>query len=148
MPDLTPEKRLALGTYVKLIRASEAATARIHRHLAETRLTMSQFGVLEALLHLGPLCQKELGDKILKTSGNITLVVDNLERQGLVSRERSSADRRFVAVSLTQRGRQVIEEIFPRHIQVITEEMAILTPAEQEELGRLCRKLGKQENRE
>jgi MarR family 2-MHQ and catechol resistance regulon transcriptional repressor len=145
MPDLTNQERLALGTYVKLIRASEAATMRIHRHLAETRLTFSQFGVLEALLYLGPLCQKDLGEKILRSSGNITLVVDNLERRDLVRRERSSADRRFVAVSLTEKGRRLIEELFPRHAQAAVGEMAVLTPAEQEELGRLCRKLGKQE---
>ena len=148
MPDLTPGERLALGTYVKLIRAAEASTGRIHRYLADSGLTTSQFGVLEALLHLGPLCQKEIAEKILKTGGNITLVVDNLERQGLVARKRSGADRRFVSVSLTEKGRRLVETIFPRHAQAVAEEMAILTPAEQEELGRLCRKLGKQEKGE
>jgi MarR family 2-MHQ and catechol resistance regulon transcriptional repressor len=141
---LNPEARRALGTYVKLLRAAEAATTRIHRHLAGTGLTASQFGVLEALLHLGPLCQKELGQKILKTSGNITLVIDNLEKQGLVRRERG-ADRRYIMISLTEKGDRLIREVFPRHVEAVTDEISHLSATEQEELGRLCRKLGKRE---
>ena len=142
---VTPEEQSALGAYVKLVRAAEATTARIHRHLAEVRLTPSQFGVLEALLHREPLCQKELGEKILKTSGNITLVVDNLEKRGLVGRQRGERDRRVVTVSLTDEGRRLIQAIFPRHVQAIIGEMSVLTGTEQEELGRLCRRLGRQE---
>lgn len=144
MRTLTGEQQFALGTYVKLVRASEATTARIHQHLAAARLTTSQFGVLEALLHLGPLCQRDLAAKILRSSGDLTLVIDNLERAGLAVRGRSQADRRYVVVSLTGKGRQVIEEVFARHAEVITAELSVLTSAEQKELGRLCRKLGKQ----
>jgi MarR family 2-MHQ and catechol resistance regulon transcriptional repressor len=143
--ECTVEERRAFKTYVKLMRAADSATARIHSHLAPRGLTLSQFGVLEALYSLGPLCQKELGEKILKTSGNVTLVVDNLEKQDLVRRERNAEDRRFVTVSLTDKGHRLIQEMFPRHAGAVREEMAVLTPSEQEELGRLCRKLGKQE---
>ncbi|HEX5324093.1 MAG TPA: MarR family transcriptional regulator [Capsulimonadaceae bacterium] len=139
------DSQLALGTYVKLIRAAESATGRIHRHLAGSRITTSQFGVLEALLHLGPLCQKDLAEKILKSSGNLTLVIDNLERQGLVTRKRSPEDRRFVTITLTKKGLWLIAELFPLHEQAVAREFSVLTGAEQEELGRLCRKLGKQE---
>ena len=74
----------ALNTYVKMMRAVESLTARVHRHLSSVGLTVSQFGVLEALYHLGPLSQREIGQKILRSSGNITLVIDNLEKRGLV----------------------------------------------------------------
>jgi MarR family 2-MHQ and catechol resistance regulon transcriptional repressor len=132
----------ALNAYVKLMRASETLTARIHRHLADAGLNVSQFGVLEALYHLGPLNQTEIAQKILKSSGNITLVIDNLEKRGLVKRRRSAEDRRFYAVDLTAAGRRLIASIFPRHAAKVLEEMKALTSAEQEELSRLCRKMG------
>ena len=88
----------ALSAFVKLIRASESVSARIHRHLADAGLTVSQFGVLEALYHLGPLSQSEIAKKVLKSTGNITLVIDNLEKRDLVKRERQKEDRRYYAV--------------------------------------------------
>jgi len=134
----------ALNAYVKLMRASEAVTGRIHRHLTDAGLTVTQFGVLEALYSLGPLSQRDIGRKILKSSGNITLVIDNLEKRGLVKRERSKEDRRYYAVDLTATGRKMIGTIFPRHAAKVVEEMKSLTGAEQEELSRLCRKMGLQ----
>jgi MarR family 2-MHQ and catechol resistance regulon transcriptional repressor len=98
--------------------------------------------VLEALMHLGPLCQRDLGRKILRSSGNMTLVVDNLEKRRLVQRERSPEDRRYYSVRLTAEGERLIRGIFPPHARAVTETMGALSRAEQEELGRLCRKLG------
>ena len=138
----TKDEVRALNTYVKLMRASESVSARIHGHLAETGLTVSQFGVMEALYHLGPLSQGELAKKILRSSGNITMVIDNLEERGLVKRERNRQDRRSYAVRLTVEGRRLIGSVFPRHAAKIVEEMKALTAAEQEELSRLCRKVG------
>ena len=132
----------ALKTYVKLMRAAESVTARTHRHLSSTGLTISQFAVLESLYHLGPLSQREIGQKILRSSGNITMVIDNLEKNGLVRRERLEADRRFFIVHLTDKGYGLINKIFPPHAAVIAEDLAALTAAEQETLGRLCKKLG------
>lgn len=141
-PKPSPE-RLALATYVKLMRAADSVTARTHRHLAGAGLTSTQFGVLEALYHLGPLCQRDIGRKILKSSGNITTVVDNLEKRDLVLRQPSREDRRFVAVHLTEKGQHLIEDLFPRHAAGIAEELGALSTEEQTELGRLLRKLGR-----
>jgi len=138
----TKDEVRALNAYVKLMRASESVSARIHGYLAEAGLTVSQFGVMEALYHLGPLSQGELAKKILKSSGNITMVIDNLENRGLVKRERNQEDRRFYAVQLTAEGRRLIGSIFPRHAAKIVKEMKALTRTEQEELSRLCRKIG------
>jgi len=132
----------ALRTYVKLMRAAESVTARTHRHLSSTGLTISQFAVLEALYQIGPLSQREIGQKILRSSGNITMVIDNLEKNGLVRRERFEADRRFFIVHLTDKGYQLINKIFPPHAAVIAEDLGVLTAAEQDALGRLCKKLG------
>ena len=78
---LPKSRRQALNLYVKLMRATNRATNAIHRHLQEDNLTHSQFAVLEALYHLGPLCQGELGEKILKSNANLTTVVDSLEKK-------------------------------------------------------------------
>lgn len=132
----------ALNTYVKLMRAAESVSLRTHGHLAEAGLTISQFGVLEALHHLGPLRQTDIAKKILKSSGNITMVIDNLEKRDLVKRENDPGDRRSYAVRLTAAGKKLIGEIFPRHAERIVQGMSILSSAEQEKLGSLCRKLG------
>jgi MarR family 2-MHQ and catechol resistance regulon transcriptional repressor len=132
----------ALNTYTKLMRASDSVTTRVHRVLAATKLTISQFGVLEALYHKGSLCQKDIATKILKSTGNITLVIDNLEKTGLVRRERDCEDRRYVTIHLTEPGLKLITTVFADVEASIVTEMASLTESEQETLGNLCKKLG------
>ena len=138
-----PEQRAALDAFIKLTRAAESVGARAHTTLRDHGLTVSQFGVLEALYHLGPLCQKELAGKLLKSGGNLTTVVDNLQNRGLVGRQHRPGDRRFVVVNLTTGGRERIAGLFPAHAAHIAAEMAVLSAAEQNQLGRLCRKLGR-----
>ncbi len=135
-------ERDVLSTYVKLVRASETVTAATHRHLADKKLTISQFGVLETLYHLGPLCQAEVARKNLKSTANMTTVVDNLEKRGLVERVRSSEDRRYITLHLTEAGFQLIKEIFPAHVQGLVKGFSVLTAEEQQQLGMLCKKLG------
>ncbi len=137
------EERRALDAYIKLMRATESVTGRINNHLREHGLTASQFGVLEAIYHLGPMCQSDLARKILKSSGNLTTVIDNLSRQGLVERCRSKEDRRMINVRLTPRGRSMIEAIFPIHVEGIVAAFSALAPEEQETLGALLRTLGR-----
>ena len=106
-------------------------------------MTAGQFAVLEALLHLGPMCQHALAEKLLRSGGNMTLVVDNLQKQGWVKRVRQEKDRRMVQIHLTPKGRRLITRIFPEHAKMIAQVMSELTPAEQEELRRIARKLGR-----
>jgi MarR family transcriptional regulator, 2-MHQ and catechol-resistance regulon repressor len=139
----TAEERLALDTFIKLTRATNSLMNRLAAHATLGDLTQSQFGVLESLLHLGPLSQSEIGAKQLKSGGNITMVVDNLEKHGLVKREVHPDDRRVTMVRLTAAGEALIRDIFPRHVKAILEEVGVLTPEELKELGLLCKKLGK-----
>jgi MarR family 2-MHQ and catechol resistance regulon transcriptional repressor len=141
----TAEEAQALDAYLKLLRAADSVVARLLGRTAFGDLTPRQFGVLESLYHLGPLRQGEISARLSKSAGNITLVVDNLVKAGLVRRERDSDDRRVVVVSLTKAGREKIRSIFPDHAAAIVDEMSILTAGEQETLGRLCRTLGKQQ---
>lgn len=138
----TPEEVRALDAYIKLSRAVESLHAVLQRGLAESGLTPGQLAVLEALWHLGPMNGRELGRKLLRSGANVTTVLDNLERDGLVRRERGEADRRCVTVRLTPLGRRRIERVFPDHARRIAAAMAALSPAEQQELGRLCKALG------
>jgi len=139
------QQRLALATYVRLMRAANAARAHAGRHLGNTGLTLTQFAVLEALYHLGPMSLSDIAQKILTTGGNLTMVVGNLEKQSLAHRQKSPEDRRVLIVTLTAKGKSLIRRLFPLHAAAITEYMAALSPAEEEQLGSLCRKLGKQE---
>jgi MarR family 2-MHQ and catechol resistance regulon transcriptional repressor len=132
----------ALDAFIKLMRASETLNGRLNASLAQADLTVSQFGALEALFHLGPLCQKDIAHKLLKSGGNITLVVDNLQKRGLVERRRDTDDRRFVTVHLTDEGKQLIARVFPAHLERIVDAMDALGVDEQAELGRLCKQLG------
>lgn len=141
----TPQEIRALNAFIPLMRAAETLSARLSLDLAAAGLTETQFGVLEALYHLGPLCQKALANKLLKSSGNMTLVIDNLERQGLILRQRNPQDRRFMTVHLTAAGQARVAEILPAHVKCITHVMEVLSAEEQETLRRLCRKLGRQD---
>jgi MarR family 2-MHQ and catechol resistance regulon transcriptional repressor len=138
----TKAETAALDAFIKLQRASESIASFLAAHVAEDGLTLPQFGALETLLHLGPLCQKELGRKLLRSGGNVTMVVDNLEKRGLVKRVRREEDRRFMTVHLTGRGRTLIQKAFPRHAAAISEAFSALSRSEQKQIADLCKRVG------
>jgi len=132
-----------LDTFIKLTRCTNSVLARLAERQTVGDLTYSQFAVLEALYHLGSMTQGEVSSKILKSSSNLTTVIDNLERDGLVRRERDTKDRRVIYVHLTEAGKGKIEAVFPNHVAALVEEFSVLSASEQETLGELCRKLGR-----
>jgi MarR family 2-MHQ and catechol resistance regulon transcriptional repressor len=138
-----PREVRALDALIKLTRCTFSLSGRLEAHLREAGFTGNQFGLLEALLHLGPLEPCELGPKLLTSRPNVTLVIDQLEDRGLVRRVPVEHDRRRVLVELTPEGKRVIEKLFARHVDRLVAEFSRLSPAEQDELARLCKKLGK-----
>ena len=136
------DERRALDAYIKLSRAGSALDTRINRPLGEAGLTTSQFGVLEAIWHLGPLTHGEIGRKLLKSSGNVTVVIDNLCRRGLVERQRDPSDRRVSRVALTDAGRSLLQRVFPSHVARVVGAFAALDADELETLAALLRRLG------
>lgn len=140
----TPDEALALDTYIKLTRATDTINARLATAGSMHDLTISQFGVLEALYHLGPQAQNILGEKILKSNSNMTTVIDNLEKRRLVRRNRAEDDRRKIIVHLTPEGKELIQSIFPIHVKAIQDQFAVLSTQEKQILSELLRKLGKQ----
>ena len=137
------EEQNTLNAFIKLMRSTESLNNRLNKHLAQADLTVSQFGTLEVLHHLGPLNQRTIGEKLLKSGGNVTMVIDNLEKCGHVKREPDPNDRRAVLIHLTEKGQEFIEDFFPKHLEKIKEEFSVLTEEEKKTLAEICKKIGK-----
>lgn len=133
----------ALDSFIKLSRSVESINSQINSEISGWDITISQFNVLDALYHLGPLSQKALAEKLLKSGGNITLVIDNLEKQKLVKRKKNKDDRRFVNISITSQGETLIKEILPNFVSIIKKRMTSLTDEEHAALQNICKRIGK-----
>lgn len=132
-----------LDTFIKLTRCTNSLFSRLTERNTLGDITPSQFAVLEALYHLGSMTQGEVGAKVLKSGSNMTTVIDNLERDSLVRRERDAKDRRVIHVHLTEAGTGKVEAILPGHIAALVDEFSVLSASEQQSLAGLCKKLGK-----
>jgi MarR family 2-MHQ and catechol resistance regulon transcriptional repressor len=137
-----PDVEIAVATYVKLLRAARAVVSWLEPLLVANGLTTTQLGVLEAILHRGPLTHRELGRKVLTSAANMTDVIDKLELRGLVRRVRCPADRRLVHVDWTEAGRCLIGRLFPEHAEDIARAMSGLDRDQLAQLGDLLRALG------
>ncbi len=120
----------ALRAWVVLARSYHSFARLVAQDLAAHGLTPPQFGVMEVLYHKGPLTLGDLADKLLVTGGNITYVMDRLERDGMVSRVRCDQDRRVVRAELTCAGRALIDRIFPAHAEMIGDAVGVLSDDE------------------
>lgn len=141
--DWTPGQGEALGLWIALARCYASFAKAVSCKIQEYGLTTPQFGVLEALYHLGPLSLGELADKLLVTGGNVTYVMDRLEHQGLVYRDRSEDDRRVIQAKLTAEGRSLVEGVFQGHAEFIEHLTRHVDADERRELRGLLRKLGR-----
>lgn len=132
----------ALDAFIKLTRGTQSMLTRLEPNITRHGITATQFGILEALLHLGPLNQRDLGRKLLMSKGNISIVIDNLVKRGLVKRVSDPSDRRRTVIHLTAKGRALIERVFPLQAAAIVGELSRLSAREQRTLARLMKKLG------
>ncbi len=128
--------------WLLLWKASKAVEAHAWRSVEATGLCLSDFGVLEALLHKGPLPVNVLGKKVLLSSGSMTTAVDRLERSGLVARKAAPTDRRSRIVHLTKEGSSLIRRIFAKHELDMECVFSRLDTPERNALVDLLRKLG------
>ena len=133
----------AVHLWLLLWKATKSIEAQARRSVEATGLCLSDFGVLEALLHKGPLPISALGKKVLLTSGSITTAVDRLERDGLVKRANAQTDRRSRIVHLTPAGSKLIRRVFTEHARDMEQAFSPLTKPEREAVGNLLRKLGR-----
>lgn len=141
-PQYSADENRALDLWVKLARAYAVFNKEAISHIRSVGLTPTQFAVLECLGHRGEMTLGALSEKMLMSCGNMTMVVQNLEKEGLVERVRSAEDRRVVHVDLTSLGQQRFEAIFPGHAMHIHQQAQVLSVAEQEQLATLLKKLG------
>jgi len=138
----TAEELRALNAYINLGRALLSVDGEVNQHLSQFGLTERQFAVLEALYHVGPLFQRDIAKKILCTPGNLTGLLRNLEARGLVSRCEKDGDKRYLQVSLSKKGEELISKILPQHVSRIVERFKVLSEDEIEILRVVCKKLG------
>jgi MarR family 2-MHQ and catechol resistance regulon transcriptional repressor len=145
MPGAVNDKSVeqSLKLWVVLSRAWDAVQGHAAADIARHGLTITEFGVMEALYHKGPLLLGEVQRKILVTSGGVTYLVDRLAAKGLVERRRCETDRRAYYAALTPQGEEMIREIFPAHGRAIERALGGLDAAEKEQAINLLRALGR-----
>jgi MarR family transcriptional regulator, 2-MHQ and catechol-resistance regulon repressor len=138
----TPQRDPALDLFIVLSRAYNWVNAHAVRDIRCHGLNPTEFGILEALYHKGPLPLQQIGEKVLISSGNITYAVDKLEQKQLLVRKPSAHDRRVIFAELTPQGQELLATLFPQHAEVIRAAVSGLSPEEQILAIQLLRKLG------
>ena len=133
---------IALNTWIKLARCFTVVSNLTNENIRDYNLTTPQFSVLEVLGHLGPMRVGQLCDKMLISGGNMTLVLDNLEKSDLIERHFTKDDRRAILISLTQKGTDLFTSIFSQHADKIGNIFSVLSADEQKQLGSMLKKLG------
>lgn len=142
MKNTTLEKEIIrMDAFTSMMKAADNVSSYVHAHLKNGGITVSQFGVLEALNFRGPMCQKDIAEIIRKTTGNMTTVIDNLEKNGLAVRTKDAEDRRYFTVTITQKGRDVLNDSFNEYKKNVSDRMSVLTVDELETFTAICRKL-------
>ena len=133
------------GVHVWLVfmKAFQALIPHAAQSIKRTKLGDSDFRVLEALLHKGPLPVNTVGPKVWLTPGSISVAVDRLVEKGLVSRKDRAGDRRVRQVELTRKGRALITRGFREHAAAMENAVSVLSKNERLALLRLLKKLGK-----
>ena len=142
-----PDRSATLQLLIALARAYQAIERGVRPQLAEQGLGMTEFAVLEVLYHKGALPLGEIRDRILVTGATTTYVVKKLEERGLMRRRTGVEDQRVVIGELTSKGRALIDEVFPTHVDRLREVMAGLSVSEKHGATRLLRRLSQHARR-
>ena len=132
------------GSYIRLIlwKAAKAFERVDKASIAQTGLGLSDFAIMEALLHKGPLPINQIGEKVLLTSGSMTAAVNRMESRGLVKRIQDPSDGRCFYVHLTKKGRKTIKTAYPKHADNLEKIAGVLSDKERREFVRLLKKIG------
>jgi MarR family transcriptional regulator, 2-MHQ and catechol-resistance regulon repressor len=133
----------AAQLWIVLARCHRAVSTLVERSIAELGIGVTDFMVLEALLHKGPLMISEIQAKVLLASGSMTAAVDRLEKKSLLIRKTTSTDRRARVLELTPEGRALVEQAFKEHSKDLEQLMSVLDTDEKEQLYGISKKLGR-----
>jgi DNA-binding MarR family transcriptional regulator len=137
------EKEMNLKLIIVLGRMTKSMDKALTPEISRHGITMTQFGVLEALYHKGALTVNEIIDATLSSSGNMGIVITNLEKADLVKKTVSKLDKRSRKISLTDKGEKLIAKLFPEHVKDIIKAFQGLDITEKSTLIELVKKLGK-----
>ena len=140
-PHLDGDRAATLQLIIALGRALQAIERGVRPHLVECGLSLTEFAVLEVLYHKGALPLGKIRDRILMTGASTTYVVTKLEERGLMRRRAGAEDQRVVFGELTAKGRALIDEVFPTHVERLRHVTAGLSVSQKREASRLLRAL-------
>lgn len=134
------------ATHIRLVlwKAAKAVDRVDRASIKDTGLQVTDFAIMEALLHKGPMPINVIGQKVLLTSGSMTAAINRLQKRNLVRRAQDETDARTFFIYLTSTGRQVIEEAFEKHQRNLEAVMAVFTQKERGEIVPLLKRLGRE----
>ncbi|MEL1134462.1 MarR family transcriptional regulator [Desulfitobacterium sp. THU1] len=135
------EDKLDLALLIALSRATQAVHRRSAVIFKEGDMTLAQFAVLEALYHKGDMTIYQIIESVLSTSGNMTVIINNLEKENLIQRHANPKDKRSFLIAITEKGKDKIETTFPKHLQDLKNCFSIYTEEEKDQLVSLLRKI-------
>ncbi|MEI7026559.1 MarR family winged helix-turn-helix transcriptional regulator [Paenibacillus sp. y28] len=136
------EQELTMKLFIVLSRAYKALMEHSQRDVQRHGLNDTEFAVLELLYHKGPHPLQQIGDKILLASGSVTYVIDQLSKKGFLRRRPCEKDRRVIYAELEEKGRLLLDDIFPAHVEALLSATASLTIEEKAQAAELMKKLG------
>jgi MarR family 2-MHQ and catechol resistance regulon transcriptional repressor len=126
--------KIDLKIIIAISRANQAVFKKIEKSMYKNGLTVSEFGVMEFLLHKGKQPVQQIAEKILVTSGTITYVINKLIEKGFIKRERCKKDKRIYYVDLTEEGKRFIEKVFKDHEKFLSKLFGEIDKEDKKEL--------------
>ena len=139
---MNQDLQLSLKLFIVLNRSLESVKKQVINDIKNYSLNLTEFAVLELLYHKGDQPIQKIGDKVLLASSSITYVVDKLEKKELIERKPCPTDRRITYAALTDKGKQFMEDIFPKHAASVQKIFAGLDPDEKAVVIEHLKKLG------
>lgn len=141
MGDVVNRTKESLNTFIGLNRTLDHLEKIVRKDVQRHGLNITEFAVMELLYNKGDQPIQRIGNKVLIASSSITYVVDKLEEKGCVIRRRNNKDKRVTNASLTEKGRTMMDQIFPEHAETLESTFSVLTDAEITTLQKALKKL-------
>lgn len=139
-------KNLSLKAFVVLMKSSKSIMDLVKKDISDHGMRTSDFTVLEALYHKGRQTIREISEAVLINTGSITYVIDKLEKKGYIERSYCKEDRRVVYIQITDNGKELMDQIFPKHQQMIEKVFEEVTDEEKEIVIDVLKRVGKKKN--
>jgi MarR family transcriptional regulator, 2-MHQ and catechol-resistance regulon repressor len=137
------QENLSLKAFVVLVKASKALQERMMQDIKNYGMKTSEFTILETLYHKGKQTVREISESVLIKTGSITYVIDKLEQKGLLKRQHCQEDRRVVYIDITNEGKKLMDEIFPKHQKIMEDLFAGISDQQKQTVINILKTVGK-----